>query len=58
MQDSEQAHEDERPDPIRPAGPAKPTGGAEDGPDWFDDVPDENVGSVLSLDELTPYPGI
>ncbi|WP_406739714.1 hypothetical protein [Streptomyces atratus] len=62
MQDAEQARDDERHDPVRPdgpTGPAKPTGAAaEDDPDWFDDVPDENVGSVLSLDELAPYPGI
>ncbi|MFD0343219.1 hypothetical protein ACFVH0_31825 [Streptomyces sp. NPDC127117] len=62
MKDAEQAHDDERHDPIRPdgpTGPAEPTGtAAEDDPDWFDDVPDENVGAVLSLDELAPHPGI
>lgn len=62
MQDAEQARDDERHAPVRPGeptGPAEPTdAAAEDDPHWFDDVPDENVGAVLSLDELTPYPGI
>ncbi|MEV8451676.1 hypothetical protein AB0467_06010 [Streptomyces sp. NPDC052095] len=64
MQDAEQNHDDEQRqqqhqpqehDGTVAAGAAVP---AEEDADWFDDVPEENVGSVLSLDELAPYPGI
>ncbi|MFJ6015314.1 hypothetical protein [Streptomyces sp. NPDC092952] len=63
MQDAEQTHDDEQQQPQQhdgtvAAGTAGPTGPAEADADWFDDVPEENVGSVLSLDELAPYPGI
>ncbi|MEV7007452.1 hypothetical protein [Streptosporangium sp. NPDC051022] len=31
---------------------------AADDLDWFEDVPDENIGNVLSLDEIAPHAGI
>ncbi|MFE7463755.1 hypothetical protein ACFU6R_06600 [Streptomyces sp. NPDC057499] len=58
MQDAEQPRDDERDEPAT-AEAARPAGApADDDADWFDDVPEENVGAVLSLDELAPYPGV
>lgn len=62
MQDAEQVQGDEPTEPTPPAegaGPATATGPAADNDlDWFEDVPEENVGAVLSLDEIAPYAGI
>ncbi|MFF2010000.1 hypothetical protein ACFVWY_13120 [Streptomyces sp. NPDC058195] len=58
MQDAERTRDDEHDHAPVTADAATPAGApAKDDADWFDDVPDEQVGAVLSLDELAPYPG-
>ncbi|MFF8696493.1 hypothetical protein ACF08W_30200 [Streptomyces sp. NPDC015144] len=60
MQDAEQTHDNEQQQKQHEGTVAAGTGAGpvEADADWFDDVPEENVGSVLALDELAPYPGI
>ncbi|GGV58565.1 hypothetical protein ABZ178_31495 [Streptomyces massasporeus] len=62
MQDAEQAHGDEPTTPAQETASAGTTGPADKAAaedlDWFEDVPEENVGAVLSLDEVAPHPGI
>ncbi|NEE14162.1 hypothetical protein G3M58_47850 [Streptomyces sp. SID7499] len=68
MQDAEHVQGDEPTEPteptrsVTPAEEAEPAGtagkAAAEDLDWFEDVPEENVGAVLSLDETAPLPWI